>query len=163
MNGPYIAMVTAHVLAAMVWIGGMLFFAVAAPVLRGVEDERIRARLFDSIGRRFRAVGWVCVGVLLASGVVQLRLRGWWGAAFWSPGALLGTRLGRAVVWKLALVIVMVAAQAVHDFWLGPRAGRAAPGSDEALKLRSHAAILARVNAGLALALVYVAVRLGRG
>lgn len=163
MSGPYVALVTVHVLAAMIWIGGMLFFAVAAPILRRVEDDQVRARLFDAMGRRFRAVGWVCVTVLLASGVAQLRMRGWWGAGFWSPEALFGTRLGMAVVWKLFLVTVMVAVQGVHDFWLGPRAGRVASGSEEALRVRSRAAILARVNAGVALALVYVAVRLGRG
>jgi len=163
LSGPYVAIVTTHVLAAMVWIGGMLFFALAAPILRGVEDERVRAGLFDSMGRRFRAVGWVCVAVLLATGVTQLRMRGWWGAGFWSREALFGTRLGMAVIWKLLLVTILVAVQAVHDFWLGPRAGQASAGSYEALRARSRAAILARVNAGVALALVYVAVRLGRG
>jgi len=40
--------------------------------------------------------------------------------------------------------------------------GRARPGSDEALRMRRTAALLARLNALLALGLVYVAVRLRR-
>jgi putative copper export protein len=158
----YVAVVALHVLAALVWLGGMVFFALAAPELRRVVDDEMRARLFDGLGRRFRVVGWVCVAVLVLTGVEQLRLRGWWGADFWRgvwpPGTALGTRLGA----KLGLVVVMVAVQAVHDFWLGPRAGRADPGSAKARSIRRSAAWLARANALLGVALVYAAVRLGR-
>jgi uncharacterized membrane protein len=155
--------VALHVLAATLWIGGMLFFAVAAPVLRSIEDDALRARLFDTMGRRFRLVGWVCVSVLIASGLVQLRLRGWWGGGFWNRSALFGTPVGVMLLWKLALVAIMVAVQAVHDFWLGPRAGAVVPGSEPARVARKRAAGLARFNAAVALLLVYVAVRLGRG
>jgi hypothetical protein len=64
---------------------------------------------------------------------------------------------------KLTLVVVMVAVQVIHDFWLGPKAGLAPTGSVEASLLRKRAAHLARANALLGLMLVYVAVRLGRG
>jgi putative copper resistance protein D len=163
LSGTYLSAVTLHVVAAMVWIGGMIFFAVAAPVLRDVPDDALRARLFDALGRRFRVVGWLCVGTLVASGIVQLRLRGWWGSTFWSRPVLFGTQLGVALVWKLGLVTAMIAVQAAHDFWLGPRAGQVAVGTEEAGRLRRRAGGLARLNAFLALALVYVAVRLGRG
>ncbi len=161
MSDRYVALLTAHVLAAVVWLGGMLFFAIAAPVLRGVQDDALRAGLFDGLGRRFRVVGWVCVVVLLATGFEQLRLRGWWGGDFWGT-SLWSTALGRRLGLKLALVAAMVGVQAVHDFWLGPRAGRATPGTLEARRLRSHAARWARVNALLGVALVWAAVRLGR-
>jgi len=162
-TGTYLAAVTLHVLAATLWIGGMLFFALAAPILRAVADEGTRARLFDAIGRRFRAVGWLCLGVLLVSGLLQLRWRGWWGADFWRPASVLGTRLGLVLAGKLALVSVMIGIQAVHDFRLGPAAGRATPGSEEARRLRMRAAGLARINAAAAVILVYLAVRLARG
>jgi uncharacterized membrane protein len=55
----YFIAVTLHVLAAVAWLGGMFFFAIAAPVLRRIEDEDVRVALFDSLGRRFRLVGWV--------------------------------------------------------------------------------------------------------
>lgn len=161
LSGQYVATVTVHVLAAVVWLGGMLFFAVAAPVLRGVEDDALRANLFDRLGRRFRAVGWICVAILLATGVEQLRVRGWWGAEFWRT-ELLATALGRRLALKLGLVATMIVVQAGHDFWLGPRAGRATPGSVRARRLRRSASLLARVNALLGVALVYAAVRLVR-
>jgi len=51
----------------------------------------------------------------------------------------------------------------VHDFVLGPRAGRAVPGTPEAAALRSRAAWAARFNALAAVGLVIAAVRLARG
>ena len=163
MSGAYLPTVALHVLAAMLWTGGMLFFAIAAPVLRQVGDDGVRARLFDTLGRRFRLVGWICVATMLVTGVAQLRLRGWWGGVFWSRSNLLGTALGVTLLWKLGLVALMIGVQAAHDFWLGPRAGAATPGSDEARRLRTRAAGLARLNAFAAVVLVYVAVRLARG
>ena len=156
-------MVTVHVLAAIVWLGGMLFFALIAPILRDIPDDAFRAKLFDQLGRRFRTVGWVCIGTLVVTGVGQLHVRGWWGAEFLGASAFWTTQVGIALGWKLSFVGFMVVVQAVHDFWLGPRAGAATPGSDDAKALRKRAAWLARGNALAGLLLIYFAVRLARG
>ena len=149
----------------MFWLGGMFFLGVVgAPVLRGIEPPAMRQALFQSLGLRFRRAGWIAIAVLVATGLVTLHYRGllrWSGvlgdAAFWR------TTLGHALAAKLAAVTVMLAASAVHDFVLGPAAGRAAPGSPAAVRLRARAAWLARVNALIAVALVVAAVRLARG
>ena len=157
----YWASVTLHVLAALVWLGGMLFLgAVGAPVLRAVEPPALRARLFTDLGRRFRTVGWSAIAILVVTGVTTLHYRGWLrllgDAAFWSTAA------GRALAGKLAAVTVMLVASAVHDFLLGPAAARAAPGSPEGVRLRQRAALLARANALVSVLLVLAAVRLAR-
>lgn len=67
---------TLHVLAAMLWLGGMLFLAVVgAPVLRGLEPA-LRARLFHQLGVAFRRAGWIAIAVLLATGVLNLHFTG---------------------------------------------------------------------------------------
>jgi uncharacterized membrane protein len=165
MRALYFASVTLHVLAAMLWLGGMFFLGVVgAPALRRIEPPEVRQRLFYSLGVRFRAVGWWAIGLLLVTGVVNLRFRGWlaWdgvlgSSAFWA------TPTGHALAWKLAMVAVMLVVSAVHDFILGPRSGRAKPGSPEALALRSRAAWAARLNALAGVILVIAAVRLARG
>lgn len=162
MSETYVLTVGLHVLAALVWLGGMLFLALAAPVLRTVEDDGVRARLFGALGRRFRAVGWVCLALLVVTGIEQLRFRGWWGATFWRLSELLGSSQGRELLAKLSLVSCMIGVQAVHDFWLGPRAGAAAAGSPEAHAWRARASWAARLNALLGIALVFAAVRLTR-
>lgn len=161
----YYANVTVHVLAAMLWLGGMFFLGVVgAPVLRAIEPLALRQRLFQQLGLRFRSAGWWAIGVLVTTGMVNLHYRGWlhWdgvlgSADFWR------TSVGHALGLKLVAVTTMIAVSATHDFVLGPMAGRAEPGSSRALGLRRHAAHLARINALLGVVVVAAAVRLARG
>lgn len=160
----YFANVTLHVLAAMLWLGGMFFLAVVgAPVLRGIESEAMRRELFRRLGERFRSVGWVAIGVLIATGILNLRFRGLLDARVLADASFWGSRYGHALAWKLAAVAAMVSASALHDFALGPRSARLPPGSPEALRARRMAAWLARLNAGFGVVLVAAAVRLARG
>jgi copper resistance protein D len=130
-----------HVMAAITWIGGMLFIAlVLVPVTRRVGDPALRTRLVQDAGQRFRTVGWIALGLLLLSGLGNL----------WFRPYLLG--VGR-FQWKLGLVVLALVLSAVHDFVLGPRAGR--PGADPALRVR--ASWLARAN----VVVVVLAVLLG--
>lgn len=154
-----------HVLAALVWLGGMFFLAaVGAPVLRAVESPTLRRDLFQRLGLQFRRVGWISIGVLLATGIGNLHFRGlltrevWTGLEFWTE-----VGYGRVLAAKILLVAGMLTLQSVHDFWLGPAAGRLDPRSGEAARYRRRASWLARANALLGLVLLYVAVRLARG
>jgi len=161
----YYISVTVHLLAAFLWLGGMLFLAaVGAPVLRTVEPPELRQRLFHLLGTKFRAPGWIAIATLLVTGTINLYARGllqWDGVlgnqAFWVTGT------GRALAVKLVAVAVLVATSAVHDFALGPAAGRAVPGSPEAIALRRKTALLGRLSAVTGLVLIMAAVRLTRG
>lgn len=127
-----------HVLAAVTWIGGMLFIAlVLVPVTRRLQDPALRARLVHETGMRFRTVGWIALAVLVATGLGNLWL---FPTFLWSP------RLHA----KLGLVLVALVLAVIHDFVLGPRAGR--PGADPALRVR--ASWVARVNVLVVLAIV---------
>ena len=133
-----------HVLAALVWIGGMLFVAlVLVPVVRAQADPALRARLFHEVGVRFRAVGWAALLVLLATGLANLWMR---------PYLFTLTRFQ----WKLGLVIVALGLSALHDFVLGPRAG--APGADP--RIRVGASWLARLNVLVVLVVVILGLAL---
>jgi uncharacterized membrane protein len=161
----YFINVTIHVLAALLWLGGMFFLGVVgAPALRRIEPPAVRQRLFHELGLRFRNVGWIAIAILVVTGVLNLYFRGWlhWAgmlgsAAFWR------TALGHALAAKLVAVLTMIAVSATHDFLLGPAAGRATPGSPRAIALRRRAAMLARVNALVGVIVVIAAVRLARG
>jgi len=165
MSLAYYINVTVHVLAALLWLGGMFFVGlVGAPVLRRIEPAALRQKVFHDIGTRFLGVGWVAIGVLLVTGTINLHYRGWlrWdgvlgSSTFWQTGH------GHALAWKLVAVGSMIAVSAIHDFVLGPAAGRAAPGSSQAIAMRRRAALLARVNALLGIIVVAAAVRLARG
>lgn len=161
----YYALVALHVLAALFWLGGMLFLGiVGAPVLRGVEPPELRQRLFHALGTRFRVAGWIAIAVLMMTGLGILHVRGLlrWDGVLGNP-AFWGTGFGRALAIKLVAVTVMLAGSSIHDFVLGPAAGRLAAGSAAAITLRRRAAIVARANALLGLIVVLAAVRLTRG
>ena len=127
-----------HVVAAITWIGGMLFIAlVLVPVTRGVADPALRRTLVQAAGRRFRTVGWIALAALVASGLVNLMLR--------------PELLGAPRFWvKAVLVLVALGLSALHDFVLGPRAGR----PDLYPSARAHASWLARGEVVLVLVIV---------
>ena len=164
MRALYFANVSVHLLAALFWLGGMFFLGVVgAPALRRVEPPALRQRLFHELGLRFRTAGWIAIAILLATGTLNLWFRGWlhWQGVLGS-GAFWRTPPGQALAWKLAAVTAMLVVSAVHDFVLGPRAGRAGAGSPEAIRMRRQAALLARVNALFGVIVVLAAVRLAR-
>lgn len=164
MSGLYYLNVTVHVLAALLWLGGMFFLAaVGAPVLRKVDPPALRAALFQQLGEQFRRVSWIAIGVLVGTGVVSLHYRGLLRGDLWTSAEFWGSGLGQALAWKLGAVVVMISISGFHDFIGGPAASRMVPGSVEALRARSRAAWLARVNALVGVVLVVAAVRLARG
>jgi putative copper export protein len=111
----YVLIVGIHVLAAAVWIGSLAFFALAVvPVLRRVETQERRAALLRAIGRRFRMLGWICLAVLIVTGVLNLRFHGIGAdrlldASFWA------TSFGKTLAAKLGLIAVLLGATAAHD------------------------------------------------
>ncbi len=160
----YLLNVTVHVLAAVLWLGGMFFLAlVGAPVLRGVEPPALRAALFRELGERYRTWGWIAIAVLLSTGVMNLWFRGVLTAVSMGSPHFWTTPFGHTLGVKLAAVLAMLVIQAIHDFRWGPRSARVAPGTSEAATLRRRAAWAARVNAVLGLIVLVAAVRLARG
>jgi uncharacterized membrane protein len=159
----YHATVFVHVLSAVVWLGGMFGLAVLAPILRKTDDPAARQRIFQAVGSRFRTVGWICIVLLVVTGIAQLQFRGWWGWVIWGSADFWRTNVGHDLAAKLGLVTLMFVLQAVHDFRDGPRAGRIDPTSEEARRLRKRAALLARVNAVLGVGVIWFAVALVRG
>ncbi|MCA9675811.1 MAG: DUF4149 domain-containing protein [Kofleriaceae bacterium] len=161
----YLVSVWLHILAAMTWIGGMLFLVlVVVPWLRRGDRATAAAFLRDT-GTRFRDVGWTCFGVILATGTFNLWVRGVRIADLARP-SWRASPFGKAVLWKLAVFALVLVVSAYHDFVIGPRATAAlrdAPGSVAAERLRRRASWLGRLDAVLALILVALAVILVRG
>lgn len=153
-----------HVVAAVFWLGGIFFLgAVGAPVLRKVDPPPLRQELFRELGRRFRTAGWIAIGVLVVTGVLNLHFRGLLASETLTSASFWATRYGRTLALKLGAVGAMLVLQALHDFGLGPRASGLAAGTPGALRTRRAAALLARLGAGTGLVVLYAAVRLARG
>lgn len=161
----YLISVWLHVLAATIWIGGMLFLVlVVVPWLRrgGRTDA---AHFLRETGERFRNVGWTCFAVLLFTGIFNLWMRGVrlsdFGRAEW-----LSSSFGKTVLVKLAAFCGVLLVSAVHDFIVGPRATAAIaadPRSPHARLQRKRASMLGRLNVVLALVILGAGVVLVRG
>ncbi|MFN8526466.1 MAG: DUF4149 domain-containing protein [Chloroflexota bacterium] len=155
-----------HVISAMLWVGGMLFLGlVVVPITRDMPAEQ-RSALFGAAGRRFRSVGWVCIGLLLVTGWINLTYRGVTVQSLFSGQAFVG-ELGGVLAIKLALVAVMLVISVVHDFFLGPRSvqaierGTATP--EQIAAFRRRASLVGRLNTLLGLMAVLLGVMLVRG
>lgn len=166
MRGVYLLSVWLHIMAAIVWVGGTVFFVVVlVPAIRRPEFGGIASALIRFTALRFRWVGWVCFGIFVVTGVVNLMARGiglrelretiFWQGSF-----------GRTLAIKLILVAAILLISAFHDFFLGPRAAaawEADPASAETLRLRRQAVQLGRLNLLLALLVIMLGVMLVRG
>ena len=116
----------------------MLFIAlVLVPVVRALDDGKLRTRLVQESGRRFRTIGWIALTLLVLTGILNLWFQPFLLRAPWFH-------------WKLGLVVLTLILSAFHDSVLGPRAGL--PGADPAARVR--ASWVARVNVLIALAVV---------
>ncbi|MBI5157650.1 MAG: hypothetical protein HZA58_06485 [Acidimicrobiia bacterium] len=89
-----------HVLAASVWVGGMITVAALVPLLRksGVDRPVIQAA-----ARRFGAVAWMALSVSAVTGVVQLSRLG------------VEVRGNTILMAKLALVGLSIGLTFVHQ------------------------------------------------
>lgn len=156
-----------HILAATLWIGGMVCFAlVMLPVVRRSGSlQGDAAEFVYRTGARFRLLGWICLVTLLATGALNLYHRGITAEMLLDPG-FWQAGFGAALRWKLLVVAGILVVSGVHDFVIGPLATerwRQAPESAAARRLRKAAGWMGRVNLLLALAAVFFAVALVRG
>ena len=106
-----------HILAAVIWIGGMLFLSlVAVPVLRRIDAPLLRRDLFRAMAQRFRRLVWICIAVLIPTGIGNVLSYG---------NRAAGSPYMTVLHIKLGLVAFLILMGLLHDFVIGPRAARA--------------------------------------
>jgi uncharacterized membrane protein len=110
----YSTLVILHILAAVSWIGGMIFLSlVLAPLVRSRKAAPEFMALFRSAALRFRPVVWIAIAALLITGPMLLAQRG---LSVMAPASWPGI-----VTVKLTLVALLLFLTLLHDLVLGPR------------------------------------------
>ncbi|HEX3204104.1 MAG TPA: DUF4149 domain-containing protein [Nitrospiraceae bacterium] len=148
-----------HVLAAVTWIGGMVFLSVVIlPVFRRGSFGADRRILFQTLARRFRVLVWVTIAILLVTGPLLVSSR---------TGTLEASEEWHTLLHlKLWLVAGLVLLTAVHDLWLGPFVGRLRRNGSESSPadhlLVRLSVVVARSGLVLAVAVLFLAVALTR-
>jgi putative copper export protein len=113
---------TLHLLAATLWVGGLLFTSgVLSPVLRRDVAAPTRIPLVKAVGRRFSTVARFALLILFLTGLTRVRF-----LFFISPTYLIATPYGRLLLIKGVLFLLMLSLSLWHDFGLGPRVARLA-------------------------------------
>ncbi len=166
MHTLYLLSVWLHVIAAMTWIGGMLFLVtVIVPMLRQPEMRERAMELFHVLGVRFRRVGWIALLVLVVTGTFNVVHRGYSLGQIFTGEAFAGS-WGHALGAKLLFVALILVSSALHDFYIGPLATRLAREGapvERRERLRRIASWMGRSTLLLALLVVGLAVMLVRG
>ncbi len=85
-----------HVVAAMVWVGGLIVMGGLVPAVRNVTDDRTVIR---AIAQRFGVLSWSALGILVVTGTAML---------------LIGFDLSTTMTIKIGLVFVSAALAAWH-------------------------------------------------
>jgi len=108
-----------HLLAAITWIGGLVFqVLVVFPTLARAALTAEWLRFALSLEARFRVILWPAVGMALFTGLVNLM--NVWYTTVVTTGSIAPTFVPLLRV-KLALVIGMLAVQAVQQLLIYPR------------------------------------------
>lgn len=155
-----------HVLAVVVWLGGLLFIAlVAVPVARHLPPAD-RSRLVSQLGLRFRTIAWTCFAIIVVTGTIASAYRGVTIEAI-ASGELFATPFGRWWAVKVVLALGVMGLSALHDFVLGPRSTRAFEQRglppDQLVAMRRRAGILGRATGILGMLVVLAAILMTRG
>lgn len=157
----YKVTVAVHVLAAIIWIGGVLFMGlVAVPAARRL-DAATRREVTTRLGMAFRPVGWICLATLVGTGIYMAAS---WGATWQNVFDLSFFEAAhtRLLGYKLLAVLAMIGVSFVHDWYLGPKSARVAPGTAQAERYRKWASWLGRITGVLVIVIAVLAVFVAR-
>ena len=159
-EGLVFALVWIHLLAAMVWIGGMVFLSVVlVPVLKRDGAFAQYALLFRTIAYRFRAVVWGAMGILVATGLTL--------AAGRSIPLMEPSRWPTIFAAKIGLVTLLFTLTLLHDLVVGPRVRRSLgiPEAERSARdrvLLRYSVLVPRISLLVALLVLLLAVVLAR-
>jgi putative copper resistance protein D len=101
-----------HLLAASIWLGSMVFFAVViVPVVRRSFDPEKRKEVIKAIGFRYRILGYSTILILLVTGPLLAIGHG----VDWH------SNFGTVLTYKLILIAMMLIFLFLHDFIFAPK------------------------------------------
>jgi len=153
-----------HMLATVVWIGGLAALSILVlPSAQRVLEPGAYSRLLDGVQRRLDPVGWLCLAVLVGTGLFQMSAN-----PNYQGLLALNNRWAIAIFIKHLVFLAMTATSAALSWWVLPQLRRAALRQARQLdtdgqRLQSRQALLLRwrhtflVRLNLLLAVVVLA------
>jgi uncharacterized membrane protein len=134
-----------HMLATVVWIGGLAalsFFVL--PAARGSLDPGAYGRLLQGVQRRLEPLGWLCLAVLVGTGLFQMSAN-----PNYQGFLVFNNRWAVAILLKHVVFALLAAASAYLSWGVLPRLRRLAlrrAAETEAAGLRVQESRLLQLN-----------------
>jgi uncharacterized membrane protein len=95
-----------HMLATVLWIGGLVVLAlVVLPAAQKILDTAGYASLLDELRRRLDPLGWLCILMLLASGMFQMSASPYYEGFLAIEGLWSGSILVKHLLFGLMVLI----------------------------------------------------------
>ena len=140
-------LIALHILAAVVWVGGMYFAYVALRPAAGPLEPEIRLTLWRGVFRRFFPWVWLCIVALLASG---------YGRIFGYLGGFAGVGLHIHVMQGIGIVMMLMFGHLFFGPWR--RFGAAVENKNfpDAAKRLHQIRLIVAVNLALGLVTIVV-------
>jgi uncharacterized membrane protein len=140
-------LIALHILAAVVWVGGMFFAYMVLRPSAGPLEAEARLQLWQRVFQRFFPFVWASIAVLLGSG---------YGMIFVDLGGLAGAPLFVHVMQALGIMMMMLFLHLYFGPWR--RFSAAVTGSDfsEASKRLNQIRRIVAINLVLGLATIVV-------
>ena len=160
MSEIYFISVFLHVLAAAIWIGGMIFLPLV--LLPAIKKHPDKAILIHTVGLKFRAVGWIVLLILLLSGLFNMHFR----QVEFSWDGLSDSAFGKMIFYKILIFFITVLISSLHDFYIGTTATRLwmqEANSKRVQNFRLWARWAGRINLLLAITAAGIGIALVRG
>lgn len=116
MTNWYYISVWLHIIGAGFWIGGMLFLPLV--LLPGIKNTPDRRDLLMATGLKFRFYGYIAMGMMFITGLLNIYLRG----IDFSWNFFILSRYGQLLIYKIFLFILMLVISLLHDLFVGRKA-----------------------------------------
>jgi len=137
---------------------------VLIPVLKQyASSPREFAQLMEKVGRRFQAISWEAIGIIIFTGIFNLV----------NTAIALGFNFSatyiKILVVKLVLVVVIIVNQALHSFVIAPKLVSMVSSSDQEasqlpdsfVKLRRRSILFSILNLIFAVVVILLGLMLG--
>src|SRR3989304_6652612 len=137
-----------HLLAAVTWVGGIVFILYVAIPATMQAPEPAGGSLMAELAKRFGPLANYSITVLVVTGVFLAALNGL------TPGYRLSGFMGLTLSAKYALSFLMIAIHLYRGLILAPRTARAEPSEKNALKKFSLALVKLNLALGVTIQLL---------
>lgn len=159
-HGIYILSVFIHIVAACLWLGGILFLIFA--FIPGIKNHPDKVDLIAKVSLKYRMSGTIALVLLLITGIAQLEYRG----VEWNIEYFTSSTFGKAAGLKLLVFTGIVLISIIHDYYLGNlaiEAWKKNPEHAKTIRLRNLSRLMGRVSFMFAILAVLLGVILSRG